>query len=125
MARRIGGYDLVARERQRHDFVPGHARLGKPEINRTAGPFPERSNAIFRTSLIGSNMPSSLVRSGLGQNHNLSAGFVLLHAAMRLDNLVERKGLANLDVQLSRGDLLNELLKGCEHEIFCLASVGR
>jgi len=34
---------------------------GKPEINRTGCPSPERSKAIFRASLTGSNMLSSFV----------------------------------------------------------------
>jgi hypothetical protein len=54
----------------------------------------------------------------LGQNDDLSARLVLFHAAMRLSDLVKGKGPADLDVQRTRGDLLNEFLKRRQHEIF-------
>jgi hypothetical protein len=35
----------------------------------------------------------------LGQDHNLSAGFVILHAAMCVDDLVEVEDLADLNME--------------------------
>jgi hypothetical protein len=38
----------------------------------------------------------------LGQHHDLSTRFVLLHAAMRLNDFVKVKDFPNLDVQRAR-----------------------
>ena len=43
----------------------------------------------------------------LSQHYNLSTRFVLLHAAMRLNDFVEVERFANLDVQCARRNLLN------------------
>ena len=46
----------------------------------------------------------------------LSASFVSLHAAMRLDDLVEVESHANLDVPCASWCLPNQFLKGHPHE---------
>src|ERR1700716_3562645 len=60
----------------------------------------------------------------LGQDDDLSARLILLHAAMGLSDLVEVKGFADLDVQCARSDLLNQILERRPHEIFRFASIG-
>jgi hypothetical protein len=60
----------------------------------------------------------------LGQHDDLSARVVLLHAAMGLSDLVELEGLADLDVQCARCDLLDQILERRPHEIFRFASIG-
>jgi hypothetical protein len=49
------------------------------------------------------------------QHHNFSACFVLLHAAVRLNDFIELKGFADLDVQCARRDLLNKILNRYPH----------
>ena len=46
----------------------------------------------------------------LGQHHDLSTRFVLLHAAMRFNDLVKVKDFADLDMQCARCDLLDQNL---------------
>jgi hypothetical protein len=43
----------------------------------------------------------------LGQCDDLSTRLVLLHTAVSLNDLIELEGLADLDVQRSRRDLLD------------------
>jgi len=59
------------------------------------------------------------------QDHDLAAGFVLLHAAMRLDDLIELEDLADLDGHFLCGDLLNEIFEAGQHEVFGTAVIGR
>lgn len=48
--------------------------------------------------------------ASLGQHHDLSARFALLHAAMRLSDLVKVEGFTNQDVQRARRDLFDQIL---------------
>src|ERR1700675_2858189 len=68
----------------------------------------------------------SLSPSGalLGQNDDLSARLVLLHAAMGLSDLVEVESFADLDVLCARCDLLDQIIERRPHEIFRFASIG-
>src|SRR5216684_6165744 len=66
----------------------------------------------------------SLSGALLGQHDDLSARLVLLHAAMRLSDLVEVEGLADLDVQCACCDLLDQILERRPHEIFRFACIG-
>ena len=47
----------------------------------------------------------------LGQHDDLSTRFVLLHAAMRLNDFVKVEGFADLDVQCAHCDLLDQILE--------------
>jgi hypothetical protein len=53
-----------------------------------------------------------------GQDNDLAASPVVLHAAMRFHNIVELKDRANLDMKRPGYDLLNELVKRGNDEIF-------
>jgi len=58
------------------------------------------------------------------QNYDLSASFVFLLAAMRLDDLVGVESHANLDVPCASWGLTNQFLKGRPQEelpILCLS----
>jgi hypothetical protein len=44
-----------------------------------------------------------MVTSKIGQNDDLSAGPVLFHAAVRLDDLVDQKGLAEAELNADSG----------------------
>src|SRR5580704_16622014 len=59
------------------------------------------------------------------QDNDLAAGLVFLHAAMRLDDLIQLEYLANLNRQLSRGDVLYKILERRQHEIFGTTIIGR
>src|ERR1700675_854281 len=61
----------------------------------------------------------------LGQHDDLSTRFVLLHAAMRLNDFVKVEGFADLDVQRTRGDLLDQFFERCPHEIIRFAGIAR
>ena len=43
----------------------------------------------------------------LSQHHDFTACFVLLHATMRLDDLIKMEDFADLDAQCARRDLFN------------------
>src|SRR6516164_957324 len=55
-------------------------------------------------------------REKSSQDNDLAAGFVLLHAAVRLDDVVELEHLADLDPQRACGDLLDQFIERCQHE---------
>jgi hypothetical protein len=54
----------------------------------------------------------------LGQHHDLSARLVLLHAAMRLNDLIKVEGPADLDVERARHDLLGQFLERRQRLIY-------
>lgn len=54
----------------------------------------------------------------LDEYHDLSSGFVLLHAPMCLNNFVEVKNLADLDVECTCSDLLDQFFERHPHEVF-------
>jgi hypothetical protein len=57
------------------------------------------------------------------QRLDFSTRFILLHAAMRLNDFVEAKYFANLDVQGARRNLLEQILKRHPHEVFRFANI--
>src|ERR1700688_780805 len=59
----------------------------------------------------------------LRQDHNLSTGFVLLHAPVCLNDLVKVEDLANLSMERPGSDLLNEVLQRHPHEVFRFACI--
>src|ERR1700739_670462 len=59
------------------------------------------------------------------QDDDLAARFVLLHAAVRLDDVVEFEHFADLDPQRPRGDLLYQFIERCQHEVLGPAIIGR
>src|SRR5467141_1850812 len=61
----------------------------------------------------------------LAQHDDLSTRFVLFHAAMRLNDLVKVEGFADLDVQRTRGDLLDQFFERRPHEIIRFARIAR
>src|SRR5258708_37519935 len=54
----------------------------------------------------------------LGHHHDFSSCLVLLHAAMRLNDLIQVEGPAHLNVQRARHDLLDQALERRSHEVF-------
>jgi hypothetical protein len=54
----------------------------------------------------------------LGQHYDLSARLVPLHAAMRLNDLIQVEGPADLDVQTARHDLLGQFLERRQRLIY-------
>ena len=82
-----------------------HLTLGRPPVRRVAlqlNPQPRPAAKLF--------FAAASWRSG--QHDDLAAGPVLLHAAMRLDNLTKLEDPADLDAQLIRGDLLDQFIEG-------------
>src|SRR5713101_224047 len=63
------------------------------------------------------------LRVSLGQHHDLPTRFVLFHAAMCLNDLVEVERFADLDAQCARCDLFDQILDRCPHEIFRFAGI--
>jgi hypothetical protein len=45
--------------------------------------------------------------------------------AMRLNNLVKVEGLADLNLQCTRADLLDQFVERCAHEVFGFTRIGR
>jgi hypothetical protein len=60
-----------------------------------------------------------------GQRSRRERSLVVLHAAMRFHNIVEMKDRANLDMKRPGYDLLNELVKRGNDEIFRFALISR
>ena len=54
----------------------------------------------------------------LREHDNLSSRLVLLHAAMRLNDVVKMKYLPDLNVQRALRDLIGQFLKGHSHKVF-------
>jgi hypothetical protein len=81
---------------------------------------PARRQRVFCRP--GSDGGKSTLKSS--QDHNLAARFVLLHAAVRLDDVVELEHPADLDPQRAGGDLLDQFIEWCQHEILGPAIVG-
>src|SRR5271157_1135328 len=74
---------------------------------------------LTRRSWIAGSSPSMTLGLGSGQHHDFALRLVLLHAAVRLDDLVETEGPADLDVQPPGGDLPNQFIERGRHEILC------
>src|SRR5215468_12757680 len=76
---------------------------------------PERlsafSDGVFAVLIGRVEMDPLRHRSCLGQHDDLPSRLVFLHAAVGLDDVVETEGLADLDVQLSGNDLLDQLVE--------------
>jgi len=53
----------------------------------------------------------------LREHHDLAAGFVFLHRAVRVHDLFEMEHFADLDAQFAGGDLVKQLLKRHPHKI--------
>src|SRR5882672_5682414 len=63
-------------------------------------------------------------RHPLGQHHDLSTRLVLLHATMRLDDLVELESPADLYPQRAGRYLFDQFLERRPHEVFCFSGIG-
>ena len=60
----------------------------------------------------------------LNEYNYLPTRFVLLHAAVRLNDLVKVKNFADLDEQTAHCDLLDQFFERSAHEIFRFAGVA-
>src|SRR5580692_8624513 len=86
-------------------------------------PLESSSVSSFCLTAVGSHVCLDTSGCPLSQHHYFSAGFILLHAAMRLNDFVEVERFANLDTQCARRDLLSKILKRHPHEVFRFACV--
>src|SRR6516225_2713097 len=74
---------------------------------------PERCEASLAVPNLQALRPGTL-----GQFDDFAPRFVFLHAAVCLYDLVELEHLADLNWQLSGSDLLDQIFKRRQHEIF-------
>jgi hypothetical protein len=68
--------------------------------------------------------PDGLRGPHLGEYNDLPTRFVLLHAAVRLNDLLKVKNFGDLDAQTAHCDLLDQFFERSPHKIFRFAGVA-
>src|SRR6516165_43867 len=105
---------------------PATKRSRRRPLTRRTRRTINRENSI--RSVTSADTPPSLIETfGLAkssQDDDLAARFVLLHAAVRLDDVVELEHLTDLHPQRARGNLLDQFIERCQHEILGPAIIG-